>query len=206
MTRLIDSLHGLDTASPRVAVASDSGIEPSDSTAISDIGADGKDEHYDCIPSLPGWHRARSMPTPSDLQPPPRHPTLRWIDPPRILSTVCKKRPALNRSRFGPKTKAQENFLTLPPLSYSIEMEIQSYLKGSRSMKGIVILALAVFNAGGVTASRLDLSRFVTIKVKLSLERRLLDKADRSKGKDVVDKRKETLSVGLYVSQRTDNA
>ncbi|KAK8609921.1 hypothetical protein V6N13_093331 [Hibiscus sabdariffa] len=33
----------------------------------------------------------------------------------------------------------------------------------------IVILALAVFNAGGVTASRLDLSRFVTIKVKLSL-------------------------------------
>ncbi|KAK4412011.1 hypothetical protein Salat_2995700 [Sesamum alatum] len=114
MTRLIDSLHGLDTASPRVAVASDSGIEPSplywnksaafddyslffphvvicyafpaprtrypsiewevsrhsDSTAISDIGADGKDEHYDCIPSLPGWHRARSMPTPSDLQPP----------------------------------------------------------------------------------------------------------------------------------------
>ncbi|KAK8508434.1 hypothetical protein V6N12_020215 [Hibiscus sabdariffa] len=79
----------------------------SDSTAISDIGADGKDEHYDCIPSLPGWHRARSMPTPSDLQPPPRHPTLRWIDPPRILSTICKKRPALNRSRFGPKTKAQ---------------------------------------------------------------------------------------------------
>ncbi|KAK8508435.1 hypothetical protein V6N12_020216 [Hibiscus sabdariffa] len=37
----------------------------------------------------------------------------------------------------------------------------------------IVILALAVFNAGGVTASRLDLSRFVTIKyVNQKLKRR----------------------------------
>ncbi|KAK8491921.1 hypothetical protein V6N11_080515 [Hibiscus sabdariffa] len=243
MTRLIDSLHGLDTASPRVAVASDSGIEPSDSTAISDIGADGKDEHYDCIPSLPGWHRARSMPTPSDLQPPPRHPTLRWIDPPRILRTVCKKRPALNRSRFGPKTKGtSKSFKVLKNIHHYCQLTTKEKREEAlmldplihESHDRIVILALAVFNAGGVTASRLDLSRFVTIKVKLSLssrgesschaairhlergtsfiafffirERRLLDKADRPKGKDVVDKGKETLSVGLYVSQRTDNA
>jgi len=69
-----------------------------------------------------------------------------------------------------------------------------------RSSRGESSCHAAIRHLERGTRARLS-SLFLFIR-----ERRLLDKADRPKGKDVVDKGKETLSVGLYVSQRTDNA